>query len=401
MPASIPVAGLANTFNLPNYGGQLFTVSPDDTRFLSAIGGLSQGGAVVTDYEVEWQADVIGDPNLSPALEGADAPTGSTVRRGNFSNLVEIFHDAFGVSYTRQAAMGRMAGVNNAQANPVTNEVAHQTQIKLRQAGIHWNKRLLTGVYHKPADDTEARSTRGLLNVPVTNLRSNLGPAITGVAAAAATDAFTSNGHGLTNGQQVRISALAGGLAGIAAGVYYVRDAATNTFKLAASEGGAAIDITADGTCTVQLLQPLTRVVVLNFLQGIFDTHGIVASLEPTLMVGATLKRALTKLFVTDMGYQEQTRNVGGVSVSRIITEFGEVNVMLERNVPGTSLAFSHLGLCKPVFLLIPEKGFLFVEKLGLTGSKDRYQLYGECGLEYGPEMAHGLIADVGAVAGA
>lgn len=400
MPASTPVAGLATSFNLPNYGGELFTVAPDDTRFLSAIGGLSQGGAVVDDYQIEWQADVIADPELSPALEGADAPAGATLARGNFDNIVEIYHDAFEITYTRQAATARMAGINNNQANPVTNEIAHQTMVKLRQAGIHWNKRLLTASYNKPATNAAARSTRGLLNVPTTNARANLGPAIAATAAAA-TDAFTANGHGLTAGGRVRLSSPAGGLAGITAGVYVVRDVTTNTFKLASSAGGAAIDITADGTATIQLLQPLTRVAVLDFLQGIWATNGIVASLQPTLMVGAELKRGLTKLFVTDMGYQEQTRNVGGVSMTTIITEFGDVNVLLERNIPATTLAFSHLALCKPVFLLIPEKGFLFVEPLAKTGAKDKFQLYGECGLEYGPEMAHGKIEDCGAVAGA
>lgn len=322
MPASIPVAGLGTTFNLPNYGGELFTVSPDDSRFLSAIGGLSSGGAVIDAPEVEWQADVIADPSISPALEGADAPAGSELARGNFSNVVEIYQDAFSVSYTRQAATGLMAGVNNSQINPVTSEVAHQTMVKLRQAAIHWNKRLLNGVYNKPTTNAAARSTRGLINVPTTN--------VVDLASAA-----------------------------------------------------------------------LTEVALLDFLQGIWNTHGILASMEPTIMVGAALKRSLGKLFIKDKGYQEQTRTIGGVSVDTIITDFGTVNVMLERNVPATSLLFAHLGFCQPVFLLIPSKGFLFVEQLAKTGASDKYQIYGECGLEYGPEMAHGTMIDVAPVAGA
>lgn len=322
MPASTPVAGLATTFNLPNFGGQLFTVVPDDSRFLSAIGGLSQGGAVVESTEIEWQADVIADPSISPALEGADAPAGSELARGNFSNVVEIYQDAFSVSYTRQAARGLMSGVNNTQANPVANEVAHQTEVKLRQAAIHWNKRLLTGTYVKPANNLTARSTRGLVNVPTTN--------VTDLANAA-----------------------------------------------------------------------LTEVALLDFLQTIWVSHGIQEGMEPTLLVGAGLKRGLGKLFIKDKGYQEASRNVGGVSVDTIITDFGRINVMLERNVAATSLLFSHLAYCKPVFLLIPDKGFLFVEPLAKTGASDKYQLYGECGLEYGPELAHGKMVNVGAVSGA
>jgi hypothetical protein len=36
---------------------------------------------------------------------------------------------------------------------------------------------------------------------------------------------------------------------------------------------------------------------------------------------------------------------------------------------------------------------FLFSEPLAKTGSTDKSQIYGEFGLEYGPEIAHGKIA--------
>jgi len=37
------VTGTGNTFNLPNFAGELFTASPTRTPFLSMIGGLSGG----------------------------------------------------------------------------------------------------------------------------------------------------------------------------------------------------------------------------------------------------------------------------------------------------------------------------------------------------------------------
>ena len=39
-----------------------------------------------------------------------------------------------------------------------------------------------------------------------------------------------------------------------------------------------------------------------------------------------------------------------------------------------------------------PGKGFLFQEPLAKVGSADRTQIYGEIGLEYGSEAAHGKI---------
>lgn len=61
-------------------------------------------------------------------------------------------------------------------------------------------------------------------------------------------DTVTLTAHGYSNGQAVRLTAITGGTGLTAGTVYYVRDAATNTFKLAATAGGAAINVTADGT---------------------------------------------------------------------------------------------------------------------------------------------------------
>lgn len=66
----------------------------------------------------------------------------------------------------------------------------------------------------------------------------------------AATDVLTAAGHGHADADQVMVSTLGGVLpTGLAASTnYHVRDAAANTLKLAATAGGAAIDITGAGT---------------------------------------------------------------------------------------------------------------------------------------------------------
>lgn len=80
-------------------------------------------------------------------------------------------------------------------------------------------------------------------------VRMGTGTLLTGGAVAiAATDTVTINGHGLSDGDRIRIIAIAGG-AGLAAGTsYFVVNSTTNTFKLSATAGGAAIDITSDTT---------------------------------------------------------------------------------------------------------------------------------------------------------
>ena len=70
------------------------------------------------------------------------------------------------------------------------------------------------------------------------------------ISANASTDVITSNAHGLVDTQIIRFagSDLPAGLS--ASTNYYVRDKTTNTFKVAASSGGTAIDITDPGSGT-------------------------------------------------------------------------------------------------------------------------------------------------------
>lgn len=67
----------------------------------------------------------------------------------------------------------------------------------------------------------------------------------------AATDVITAVGHGLLNGDRVRVSSDTALPAGLAAATdYYVISATADTFKLSLTDGGASVDITNTGTGT-------------------------------------------------------------------------------------------------------------------------------------------------------
>ncbi len=139
---------------------------------------------------------------------------------------------------------------------------------------------------------------------------------------------------------------------------------------------------------------PLTKKMVLDLMQKVWDNGGIKESETATLLTNSTLKRVLTDIFVGTK-YTETSRNVGGVNVQTIETDFGKINIMLDRYMPADTLAVVSLEQCKPRFLLIPGKGHFFMEPLAKTGASTKYQLYGEIGLEYGNERAHGKITNV------
>jgi hypothetical protein len=104
------------------------------------------------------------------------------------------------------------------------------------------------GVFHPSTDDADADS-------------------VTVTAGDETTDVITAAGHGYSNGDAVQFSALTGG-AGLATDTtYYVRDKTTNTFKLAATSGGAAINFTTAitaGTIAEQSDPILVRAVKLT-----------------------------------------------------------------------------------------------------------------------------------------
>lgn len=77
----------------------------------------------------------------------------------------------------------------------------------------------------------------------------NAGSAVT---ADAGTDFLTATSHGLEDGDHIFLTNIGGALpAGLAVNTsYYVRDKTTNTFKVTATVGGTAVDITGAGTGT-------------------------------------------------------------------------------------------------------------------------------------------------------
>jgi hypothetical protein len=78
-----------------------------------------------------------------------------------------------------------------------------------------------------------------------------------------ATDVFTSTSHGLVDGTPVIVENENGALpTGLSANTtYYIINSTTNTFKLSATLGGSAIDITADGSGTNKIAEDKAQTV--------------------------------------------------------------------------------------------------------------------------------------------
>lgn len=386
------ITGLGTTFNLPNYTGVLYGLSKEATPFLTAIGGLSNGGGGVADYEMEWQAYDLKRRGQNVRVEGADAPASEARVRQNYTNVVEIHQESVSVSYTKLAANQRKSGVNNNGANPVLNEEDWQLQQTLKQMAGDINWSFINGTYNKPVDNTTERKTRGLLSAITTNQKQASG-AVARTGATSATDTITVT-HSLTVGARVVFTAVAGAAAAnINLGqAYYVQSVSTTaSFKIAVDNGGSAIAVGTGTDIAFYETQTAegTKAAVNGLARTVWENGGTADPLSSVLLVNNRQKETISSAFTTT--YQEASREVGGVSISTVITDYGTFGVMVDTDMPQDAIALVRLSECKPVWLDIPGKGHLFAEPLAKTGASEKVQIYGEVGLAYGHEKLHGV----------
>lgn len=84
--------------------------------------------------------------------------------------------------------------------------------------------------------------------------------------------------------------------------------------------------------------------------------------------------------------------NEFGIQVRDLLLPIGRTRIALGEFVPaGTVFAFN-FDVISPVEQPTPDKGNFFLEELAKTGAGEKYQLFGQIGLDYGNELYHGKI---------
>ena len=303
------VTGLGDSYDLPNYVGELFNITPNDTPFLSMMGGMT-GGKSVTSKQFTWQTVDNAAAAQTAVVEGAD-PSYAERSRSEVVNVTQIMQYGVQVSYTKQAATGNLSGQAIIGNQPVQDELAFQLDMALKRAARDIEFTCMQGTYVADTDVSTARKTRGL-------------------GAALTTNKINAGGDALT---QADID---------------------SALKSMADNGA-----------------PFENVV---------------------LFANAANKQLISSFYSNSLALAPRDRNIGGVNINTIETDFCEMGVVYERHIPATQVFLIDMNFCKPVFLDIPGKGHFFVEPLAQSGAAYKYQVYGEFGLEYGPEQFHGNI---------
>ncbi len=88
-------------------------------------------------------------------------------------------------------------------------------------------------------------------------------------------------------------------------------------------------------------------------------------------------------------------REVNGIALSSVITPIGVVYLYLGECLPAGTALLLNLDVIAPVHQPVPGKGNFFLEPLAKTGAGEKYQLFGQIGLDHGPEWYHGKFTGI------
>jgi len=237
----------------------------------------------------------------------------------------------------------------------------------------------------------------------------------------------------------------------------YVRSQATNVTQIfhekvsvsyeKLSNGGRLSGVTGNGATNnapsekdfqiASALQKIARDVNYTLINGVYQkatasnvankTRGLIDLCSTTNTIagaGATLTKAMIQSLLLEMynngatfsnmvmfvngfqkqknseiyGYAPTDRNVGGLNIKQLETDFGNIGICLDRFVPANTVLLAEMSVIAPVFQPVPAKGNFFYEELSKTGASEEGQIYGKIGLDHGPAFMHGTITGLATV---
>ena len=88
-------------------------------------------------------------------------------------------------------------------------------------------------------------------------------------------------------------------------------------------------------------------------------------------------------------------REINGIKLSSVVTPLGIVYLYLGEFLPKGTAFLLNLDVLAPVYQPVPGKGNFFLEQLSKTGAGEKYQLFGQIGLDHGPEWYHAKFTGI------
>jgi hypothetical protein len=164
----------------------------------------------------------------------------------------------------------------------------------------------------------------------------------------------------------------------------YVAHTAVGT---ASTTRGMSAAIVEGGTVVAAAGAALTKVVIQKLLRDMYTAGA--RFVNPVFVVNGFQKQKLSEIY----GYAPADRSIGGVNVKQVETDFGSFGVLLDPFQVTSVVGLYDMAYVSIVTCPVPGKGNMFYEALSKTGASETGQIYGQIGLDHGPEFMHGHVS--------
>lgn len=140
--------------------------------------------------------------------------------------------------------------------------------------------------------------------------------------------------------------------------------------------------------------KPLNYWLVAEGLKCIHDqgapTDNIVLGVDATTLLQLNLDAQKNDLTIVPNG-----RDINGLKIQTVVTPLGEVAVAMLDTLPKGTATLFNPAIMAPVFQPVPGKGNFFLEPLSKTGAGEKRQIFGQVGLDHGPEWMSAKFTNI------
>ena len=133
---------------------------------------------------------------------------------------------------------------------------------------------------------------------------------------------------------------------------------------------------------------------VADLLKQVSDGNAPADSMV-LLADSTTLLQLNADAVINGMTIMPSDREVNGIRLDRLITPLGDVYLRQGAYLPAGTALLLNIDAIAPVIQPVPGKGNFFLEPLARTGAGETYQLFGQIGLDHGPEWYHGKFTGI------